>query len=120
MPEVIFAPRDGHRLVIDAPRGGSLADLCDVAHAPVAFSCRSATCGTCRVAVLEGESLLLPAEPDERELLATLPLSAFAAASHRLACTTTLQAGPGRVMLCPLDTAPATEARVALGEAPRG
>jgi len=101
MPEVIFAPADGHRLAIEAPLGGSLGDLCDVAHAPVAFSCRSATCGTCRVAVLEGADYLLPPDAEERELLASLTEPNLEA-TWRLACTARMREGGGRLVLQPL------------------
>jgi ferredoxin len=51
---------------------GPLVDICDDAHAPVEFSCRGATCGTCRVEVLEGEDLLEPAGEHEALLLSEL------------------------------------------------
>lgn len=59
-----------------------LIDACDACRAPVEFSCRSGTCGTCRIEVLEGEALLQPPRDDELETL-----DAFdAPPTHRLAC----------------------------------
>lgn len=50
----------------------SLADLCDAHGAPVDFSCRAASCSTCRVRVLSGAELIDNANPLELELLAAL------------------------------------------------
>ena len=55
------------------PRGAALIDVADEhLAAGVPFSCRSATCGTCRVEVLDGADGLAPAGEEERELLALL------------------------------------------------
>lgn len=54
---------------IDAPAGAALVELCDEFDAPIPFSCRSASCGTCRIHVLEGAEHLLPAAEDELDLL---------------------------------------------------
>lgn len=78
-----------------APDGGPMIDICDEARAPVAFSCRSASCGTCRVEVVAGASLL---EPPEREELEVLELFA-ASPAHRLACRTKVRSGPGLIQL---------------------
>src|SRR5665213_420598 len=99
MPEVIFAPTEGERLAVEAPDGGSLGDLCDEVGAPVTFSCRSATCGSCRVEVLEGVDLLVPADADERDLLASF--ASVASATYRLACQAIMRQGPGRIVLSP-------------------
>ncbi len=56
-------------LVIEVPGGGKLVDVCDTSAAPVPFSCRSASCGTCRIEVLEGAELLEPALDEELEVL---------------------------------------------------
>ncbi|MFW6050299.1 MAG: 2Fe-2S iron-sulfur cluster-binding protein [Myxococcota bacterium] len=51
--------------------GTRLVDVVDDhPEAGVPFSCRSATCGTCRVAVLRGREALAPPEEAEREVLA--------------------------------------------------
>ncbi|MBK9264724.1 MAG: (2Fe-2S)-binding protein [Polyangiaceae bacterium] len=73
-----------------------LIDVCDACRAPVEFSCRSGTCGTCRVEVIEGESHLQPPTPDELETLAAFD----APPSHRLACRSRLNAtSDGRLRL---------------------
>lgn len=79
--------------------GGRLLDACDDARAPIAFSCRSASCGTCRVEVLAGAELLYPPGPDELEVL-----TIFAAApTERLACSAIVRPGPGLIRLGPVD-----------------
>lgn len=80
---------------VEAPEGGELLDICDESIAPIPFSCRSATCGTCHVEVLEGAELLAPPEPDEQELLSILGGDE----KHRLACQVRVQGGPGLVRL---------------------
>jgi ferredoxin len=51
--------------------GAQLVDVVDDhPEAEVPFSCRSATCGTCRVRVVEGAGALAPAADEEREVLA--------------------------------------------------
>ena len=74
---------------------GRLVDVCDEAHAPVAFSCRGATCGTCRVEVVEGAELLEPPGEDEVALLE----EKGAPADQRLACQAVVRAGAGLVRL---------------------
>ena len=96
MPAIAFAASDlGPAKSIDAPLGGRLLDLCDEIAAPVSFACRSADCGTCRVAVLRGAGLLASAGPDEMRVLALIG----AKPAHRLACQVQVRAGPGRVVL---------------------
>jgi ferredoxin len=75
---------------------GRLLDACDEgrARAPVAFSCRSANCGTCRVEVLSGTELLDPPGEDERDELARLGDGGL-----RLACQAVIRGGEGRVVL---------------------
>jgi ferredoxin len=95
MPTVIFEhPRpDGTpALTVVVPEGGALVDTCDDHSAPVPFSCKSASCGTCRVEVLEGESELLPAAEDEREVL-DIFATPSAPAHHRLACQAKMKPG---------------------------
>jgi len=55
---------------VDAEPGEAIMDITD-AHpaADVPYSCRAATCGTCRVEVLEGGDALSTAELDEIEVL---------------------------------------------------
>lgn len=54
----------------DALVGAVIVDLTDEhPAAEVPYSCRSASCGTCRVEVIEGLEALSPIEDDEREVL---------------------------------------------------
>lgn len=77
---------------------GRLLDVCDEARAPLAFSCRSANCGTCLVAVIAGAEWLEPARADELEVLAALDVGR-ARPAERLACQVSLRPGPGLVRL---------------------
>ena len=96
MPTVVFESPDAGPLVVEAPTGGSLGDLCDDHSAPIPFSCRSATCGTCRCVILEGGEQLEPPEDEELDLLdvfATTP------DKQRLACQAQMRPGLGRLRL---------------------
>lgn len=75
------------------PGGGRLVDARDEVRAPIPLSCRSATCGTCLVEVVEGGGLLEPPNEAERELLALLD----AGVRERLACQTRVRAQNGLV-----------------------
>lgn len=57
---------------MDVAPGTLLMDACEQHGAAVEFSCRAASCSTCRVQVLEGASLLAPPDAWERELIAAL------------------------------------------------
>lgn len=70
-------------------------DLCDEHMLPVPFSCRSASCATCQVEVLEGAELLEPPNEDEAELLDILGT----ADNVRLACQTGIRAAQGVIRL---------------------
>jgi ferredoxin len=64
---VRFEP-SGFETEIDAPV--ALVDVTDEhPDADVPYSCRSASCGTCRVEVVAGSGALLPPEEDELEVL---------------------------------------------------
>jgi ferredoxin len=68
--KVITESHNGERVVqIDAPEEAALVDLCDEHDAPIPFSCRTASCGTCRIHVLEGAEELVPPAQDELDLL---------------------------------------------------
>ncbi len=76
--------------------GDRLVDVTD-AHpaADVPYSCRSASCGTCRVEVLEGLDAMAEAEDDEREVL-----EVFCEEPHvRLCCQLRLERDTDRVVL---------------------
>lgn len=83
---------------VDAPDGGDLVDLCDQVLAPVAFSCRSASCGTCQLEVLEGAELFAPPNDEERELLELID----GLERTRLACQARVLPGPGLIRLRPV------------------
>ncbi len=96
MPTILFEGNlFGDACRAEAPKGGALVDICDQAAAPVPFSCRSATCGTCRIEVLEGTELFEPrdtAEADLLEILGDPP-------QFRLACQAHLKNEAGLVRL---------------------
>ncbi len=94
MPFVVFDAVDGPSVEADAPEGGPLVDCCDAYCAPIPFSCRSASCGTCRVDVLEGTDCL---EPPCEEELEVLDVFGDDPARCRLACQARVRPGPGRL-----------------------
>ncbi len=98
MPAVVFESAGAGPLEVLAPDGGPLVDLCDERQAPVPFSCRSASCGTCRIEILEGSDLIEPPRDDELDVL-----DAFGddPRSTRLACQARLKKGPGTVRVRP-------------------
>ena len=77
MAQVRFLPED---LLVEAPAGTSLQQIADATGADITFGCRSGSCGTCRVRVVQGDcSTPLP---EERDFLSALG----APEDHRLAC----------------------------------
>ena len=67
MANVRFLPA-GYEVEVKA--GTALVDVCDEnPEAEVPFSCRSASCGTCRVRVKEGMALLAKPKDDELDVL---------------------------------------------------
>jgi len=98
MPIVTFVSNEGDSLTVDAPSGGALADICDKNDAPVPFSCRSASCGTCRIVVLEGAEVLLPPEDEELEILDVFGNKP----NQRLACCAKMKNGGGAVKVRPV------------------
>jgi len=85
----------GREKTVEAPEGGPLVDLCDEYLLPVPFSCRSASCATCQVEVIEGKELLEEPNEDEAELLDILG----APENVRLACQAGIKPRPGRLRL---------------------
>ncbi len=92
MPRIVFIGLENETAETDVPKGGALVDLCDIVNAPIPFSCRSASCGTCRLVVLEGAHLLAEAEDEELQVLDAFGQSP---PDRRLACQAKLLAGPG-------------------------
>lgn len=82
----------------DVEGGVPLVDVCDEARLPIPFSCRSASCATCHVLVVEGAELLEPPAEDEEDLLAFIR----APAGSRLACQAVVKAEAGTLVLKPL------------------
>jgi len=99
MPNVVIAAEGLPPLSLEAPDACALVDLIDASSAPVPFSCRSASCGTCRVVVLEGEAALEPPEDEELDVL-----DAFGQKppKYRLACQARLRPGAGPLRLRPV------------------
>jgi ferredoxin len=96
MPTLFFEGNlFGEDLEVDVPDGGRLVDVCDESEAPVPFSCRGATCGTCRIEILAGAELFEPREPEEADLLEILGDPPHI----RLACQAKLKKAAGRVRL---------------------
>jgi ferredoxin len=93
---VVFESLHESPVEVDAPAGDRLVDLCDEHRAPVPFSCRSASCGTCRVEIAEGGDLLDPPDDDEVDLLHILGDDP---ARHRLACQVRVRAAAGRIVV---------------------
>jgi 2Fe-2S ferredoxin len=95
LPRIRFETATDTPVQVDLPAGGRLVDARDDVRAPVPLSCRSATCGTCLVEVLEGGALLAPPADAERELLSLLD----AGERERLACQAVVRGGAGLVRL---------------------
>jgi len=83
----------------EAPKGGPLLDICDEALAPIPFSCRSASCATCHIEVLEGGDLLEPPDEAEQDLLDIVG----GPEGSRLACQAIVKPGPGLIRIRSLD-----------------
>lgn len=98
MPLVVFESSEGPAVQVSGSGGERLVDLCDELRAPVPFSCRSASCGTCRIDVLEGADLLDPPNADELEVL---DLFGDAPTQRRLACQARVRAGVGTLRVRP-------------------
>jgi ferredoxin len=96
MPTVLFEENVfGEECEVEAPLGGRLVDLCDAVRAPVPFSCRGATCGTCRIEILHGSELFEPPSGAEAELLLVLGDPP----EIRLACQAELKKAEGFIRL---------------------
>ena len=96
MPTILFEGNlFGPNCRVEVAQPERLVDVCDRARAPVPFSCRSATCGTCRVEVVEGDDLLEPREGAEAELHALLGDPP----SYRLACQAKVKRHDGVIRL---------------------
>jgi ferredoxin len=101
VPTVVFLANVlGPEKRVEVSEDIDLVDVCDHVLAPIPFSCRSATCATCHIHVIEGEELLEPAKADEVELLGLVD----GPPGSRLACQVRVKAGPGTVRVKPVGT----------------
>jgi ferredoxin len=100
MPVVVFEDPNSPALEVPAPEGARLIDLCDERSASIPFSCRSASCGTCRIDVLEGAALLDPPADEELEVL---DIFGDDPSRRRLACQVQVRPGEGRLRIRPCD-----------------
>ena len=99
VPVIVFVANTlGREKQVDLPDGGDLVDAADEVLAPIPFSCRSASCATCQVEVLEGAELLEPPGDAERELLELLD----GPPQNRLACQARVRPGAGVIRLKPV------------------
>lgn len=95
VPKIEFeASSAGRSKVVDRPEGGDLLDICDDVLAPIPFSCRSASCATCEIKVLEGIEFFEPPNDDEADLLGILGKK-----DHRIACQARIRSGAGLIRL---------------------
>lgn len=100
MPTIDFVNAINHSIVsVELAEGGALIDACDRAPSLVPFSCRSTSCGTCRIDILAGEELL---EPVDEEELSVLESFNDDPKKRRLACTARIRSVPGvlRIQAC--------------------
>jgi ferredoxin len=96
VPKIEFLGNSiGPAKVVDVESGGELVDICDHYFAPIPFSCRSASCGTCHIEILDGAGLLAPPDETEEELLDILGGDG----STRLACQARVKPGPGLIRI---------------------
>jgi len=102
MPRVIIESTEAPTLELEVPEGGRLADLCDDNAAAVPFSCRGASCGTCRIDVLEGGDLL---EPPKDEELDVLDIFGDDPKQRRLACQAEVKPGGAVLRVRPVGDA---------------
>jgi ferredoxin len=100
MSTVVFLSQSGsEHSRFEAESGATLVDVCDDAHAPVPFSCRGASCGTCRVAVVEGADQLESPADEELDVLDAFNMKA---PKFRLACQARLKPSATLVSLRPV------------------
>jgi ferredoxin len=96
VPKIEFLGNSiGPAKIVDVENGGELVDICDHYFAPIPFSCRSASCGTCHIEILDGAGFLTPPDETEEELLDILGGDG----TTRLACQARVKAGPGLIRI---------------------
>lgn len=93
---LVVVAAEGDRFVEgDVPVGERLLDACDELGAPILFSCRTASCGVCRVHVEEGAKSFTHPGAEELEVLEVFEASP----DERLACQLVVATGGGSVRL---------------------
>jgi 2Fe-2S ferredoxin len=75
--------RIGSDLTLTIGLGERLLDICDRTVTPISFSCRSGSCGTCAIRVLQGMTNLSPLNANEEIVIDDLE---NAGPGVRLAC----------------------------------
>lgn len=107
VPKIEFEESSaGRGKIVDRPEGGDLLDICDDVLAPIPFSCRSASCATCEVKVLEGIEFFEPPNDDEADLLGILGKK-----DHRIACQARIRSGAGFIRLRAVAVGPPVASR---------
>lgn len=100
MPKlIVLETAIGPEKEVDLPDGGEMLDAADEHWLPIPFSCRSATCATCHIEVVEGAEHLEPPNDEERDLLDIVR----GPANGRFACQVKIRAGAGVVRVRPIE-----------------
>lgn len=84
--------------ILQTKPGRRLVDICDEFNTNLLFGCRSASCGTCLIEVLEGSENLSPVTEEEEVLLDVLAEGHLKA---RLGCQCIVN---GSITLRPLES----------------
>lgn len=100
MPTIEFEGNDvGPAMTAEVPEGGAMVDICDKFSAPIPFGCRGASCGTCRIEVLEGMQYFDAVSSDEAGILEMYEDGP----ERRLACQARVKAGAGKIRIKIVD-----------------
>jgi ferredoxin len=86
----------------NVPVGERVLDACDELGAPILFSCRTASCGVCRVHVEQGAKCFTHPSADELETLSIFEASP----DERLACQLVIETGGGPIRLRAVEAVP--------------
>ncbi len=95
--KLVFRKAGRAPIEVEVQANTRVVDACDAAQAPVPFSCRGTSCGTCCMKVHEGADLFDDPGDEELDLLEAL---GHGPSTHRLACTAKI--GPraeGRIVV---------------------
>jgi ferredoxin len=86
MAEIVF---DSDNMSKQVPDGSKIATTADEAQATLPFGCREASCGACRLLVLEGMENLSDVIDDEVEVLGQDKINE----GYRLGCQISIKSG---------------------------